>query len=519
MNGMCNSPRELTCEEGPVADDNRAAVEANGFHCRDLPSTPVPSLGMVLVTGATGYIGGRLVPELLARGYQVRAMLRAPSPEHAERWPTAETVVADAADQGALREALQGVHTAYYLIHSLLLRAGEFEAAELTNARNFRQVAEDCGVQRIIYLGGLGDVRTFLSPHLRSRIQVAKELQGDKLATTVVRAAIIIGSGSASYEIILNLVRRLPVIFVPYWGRTRCQPIAVRDVIRYLVGVLETPATAGESLDIGGTDVLTYEGMMRTLAEVLGKRRLFVPVAFSHIGFYAYLAGLLIPVPARITASLMAGLRSDVVCQDGRIRVLLPFRPLSYKEAVVQAMSRDEQDAVYTRWSDAYPPAHELAIKLRELQRPPRYTTSSSLQTEKPASALFSSLCRIGGAEGWFHGNWMWRLRGMIDSVLLGVGSTRGRRSTHTLRINDVIDFWRVEDMIPDERLLLRAEMKLPGKAWLEFRIAREGPQNRLSVVAHYETRSLSGHLYWYMVLPFHRYIFDNLIGQIERRS
>lgn len=499
--------------------DITTAADKEDLFCRDLPSTPDPSPGLVLVTGATGYIGGRLVPELVARGYRVRAMVRAASPEHAERWPKAETVVADAADPAALAGAMDGVHTAYYLIHSLLLSPGEFEAAELANARNFRQAAERSGVQRIIYLGGLGDVRTFLSPHLRSRARVAEELQGGGVRATILRAAIIIGSGSASYEIILNLVRRLPFIFIPYWGRTRCQPIAVRDVIRYLVGVLEMPETAGESFDIGGPAILSYERMMRTLAAVLCKKRFFVSVPFSPISVYAYLAGLLTPVPARITASLMEGLRNDVVCQNDRIRSILPFSPLSYREAIVEAMSREEQDAVHTRWSDAYPPAHELAIKLHELEAPPRYTANHSLQTPKPASALFRSFCQIGGTEGWFHSNWMWRLRGALDSVLMGVGIARGRRSAQTLRINDVIDFWRVEDIVPDKRLLLRAEMKVPGRAWLEFRIRQEGSSNRLSVIASYDTRSLPGHIYWYMVLPFHRYIFDNLIRQIERRS
>ena len=515
---MCETRRNRIRRGTPVAGHSAIAVEQCDLFCQDLPSNPVPSLGRVLVTGATGYIGGRLVPELLERGYRVRAMVRAPSGEHAARWTDAQIVAADAGDPESLRNALRDVHTAYYLIHSLLLARREFEAIELTHARNFRQAAEAAGVQRIIYLGGLGDVRTFLSPHLRSRTQVAEELDGGKPATTVLRAAIIIGSGSASYEIIHNLVRRLPIIFIPYWGRTRCQPIAIRDVIRYLVGALETPETAGESLDIGGTDVLTYERMMRILAEVLGKKRLFFHMPFSHIGFYAYLAGLLTPVPARITASLMEGIRNDVICEDNQIRSIVPFQPLSYKEAIVEAMSREEQDAVHTRWSDAYPPAHELAIKLHELRGPPRYTTSSSLQTQKPASALFRSFCQIGGNEGWFRGNWMWRLRGVLDSILMGVGSARGRRSSQTLRINDVIDFWRVEDMVPDERLLLRAEMKLPGRAWLEFRIAREDSWNQLSVVAYYDTKSFFGHLYWYIVLPFHRYIFDNLIKQIERR-
>lgn len=494
------------------------AMDVDNF-CHGLDTVPLPSIGTILVTGATGYVGGRLVPELMARGYRVRVLVRAVKSGAEERWPGAEVVVGDASDLESLNRALNGVHTAYYLIHALLIGAG-FEAMDAANARHFRQAAEKNGVRRIIYLGGLGDVRTFLSPHLRSRMQVASELQSSRtIATTVLRAAIIIGSGSASYEIIHHLVRRLPVIIIPCWTRTRCQPIAVRDVVRYLVGVLEKPETAGASFDIGGQDVLTYETMMRALAGILGKRRLFLRPLFSSVRFYAYFAGLLTPVPAPIVRSLMEGLRTDVVCTDTRIRDHLPFQPLSYREAMVEAMTREEQDAVHTRWSDSYPPAHELAMKLHELKAPPRFTATYSLLTGAKAAALFASICRIGGKKGWFHGNWMWRLRGMLDSLLMGVGGARGRRSSSSLRVNDVIDFWRVEALVPNQRLLLRAEMKLPGRAWLEFKVEREVDQNRLYVQAYYETRSFLGYLYWYIFLPFHWYIFDRLLIQIEQRS
>ncbi len=477
-------------------------------------------MGLILVTGATGYVGGRLVPELLARGYRVRVLVRADAVGTAERWPAADVVVGDAADRTSLNHALHGVHTAYYLIHSLLLGSRGLETVEAANARNFREAAEANGVRRIIYLGGLGDVRTVLSSHLRSRMRVAEELQRSATVTvTALRAAIVIGSGSASYEIVHHLVRRLPVILLPPWTRTRCQPIAIRDVIRYLVGVLETPETQGQSFDIGGPDVLTYETMMRKLAGILGKRRVFVRPSFGSVRFYSYCAGLLTPVSAPIVRSLMEGLRNDVVCENDRIRDLLPFRPLSYREAIVEAMSREEQDAVHTRWSDAYPPAHELAIKLHELDRTPRYTTCYTLTSRKRDKALFASICRIGGREGWFYGNWMWRLRGMLDSLLMGVGTARGRRSLSTLRVNDVIDFWRVEALIPDRQLLLRAEMKLPGRAWLEFAISPKGDSRRLSVTAHYDTHSLFGRAYWYVFLPFHWHIFGNLIRRIEERS
>jgi uncharacterized protein YbjT (DUF2867 family) len=495
------------------------ALKDDYLFCDDLPTAPRPELGKILVTGATGYIGGRLVPELLARGYQVRVMVRTASPELKQRWPKVEIVVADALELDSLKTALEGVHAGYYLIHSLHLGREEFESTDTQAAENFRTAAEEKKVRRIIYLGGLGDIKSPLSPHLRSRMKVAQELNRGTVPTTNLRAAIIIGSGSASYEIIEHLVKNLPILFVPSWARTKCQPIAVRDVIKYLVGVLEKPETSGRSYDIGGTDILTYKEMMKILAGLLGKRRFFIPVPFSNLAFFAYFASLVTPVPAAITWCLMEGITNEVICQHDDIKRILPFQPFTYKESLLRAMSREEQDNVRTRWSDAYPPAHELAMKLHEVQGQVRYTSSYSLVTEKSAASLFGSICKIGGKEGWFDSNWMWWLRGAIDRILMGVGSSRGRRSSSSLRINDVIDFWRVEDLKRDALLLLRAEMKLPGKAWLEFGIDRQADKNRLAVHAYYQPRGWFGKPYWYMFLPFHLFIFHDLIKQIERKS
>ena len=485
--------------------------------CHNLPTEPQPGIGKILVTGACGYIGGRLVPELLTRGYRVRIMVRGTTPKC--NWPEAEMVVADALEYNELRRALEGVSVAYYLIHSMLLGTKRFARADIKAADNFRRAAEEMKVERIIYLGGLGDVRSKLSRHLRSRIEVAKELSCGSLPVTILRAAVIIGSGSASYEIIKHLVMRLPIIPLPRFAYHLCQPIAIRDVIKYLVGSLENPATAGKTYDIGGSEVMTYERMARIVSALLGLRRLFFRFPISYIRLYSYIAGLLTPVPDQITRTLMEGLRNDVTCQDDSIRRQIPFETISYRSSIVRAMTREEQDRVHTRWSDAYPPAHELALKIHELNRAPKYGAAYSIMTEKHEAALFRSLCRIGGTEGWFRGNWMWRIRGAFDRLIGGVGTSRGRRQISGLHVNDVVDFWRVESLEENKRLLLRSEMRLPGKAWLEFNVEPAGIERRLSVKAYYHTTSIFGKLYWYIFLPFHQYIFKGLIRQIAARS
>ena len=437
--------------------------------CRDIPTLPDVNMGKILVTGASGYIGGRLFPELLIRGYQVRLMIREESPIYKNLWPDVEVAVADALNRVQLKQALAGIDTAYYLIHSLYLGPKAFSAADIQAAVNFRETAEEQQVKRIIYLGGLGDVKASLSAHLRSRIEVAEELKKNRPSTTILRAAIIIGSGSASYEILQHLAKNLPLILIPPWAKNKCQPIGVRDVIKYLVGVLETQGTEGEDFDIGGREILTYEKMLKIIVRVLHKKTLFIPSPFSIIRFFAYLASLITPVPNAITQCLMEGLSNEVVCRNESIKKFLSFEPSTYKTAIVRAMRREDQDMVHTRWSDSYPSACESAVRLDTLKEKPHYIVRYSLLTKNKPSLLFGSICRIGGKKGWFRSNWMWRLRGMIDKILLGVGTQRGRKSLSHLDINDVIDFWRVENLEENRRLLLRAEMKIPGRAWLEY--------------------------------------------------
>ena len=487
--------------------------------CDSLPTRRLLDLETVLVAGATGYIGGRLVPELLARGYRVRVMVRSEAERAAERWAACEVVVADALESASLEVAMEGVHTVFYLIHSMVMGRRSFEEADRLAAVSVREAAERCGVERIIYLGGLGRVDERLSRHLASRMAVAEALAAGSVPVTFLRAAVILGSGSASYEMLNHLVRRLPVLPVPGWAKTRCQPIGLRDVIKVLVGVLELPETAGRTFDVGGPDVLSYEALLKTHAAVLGRRRWFFSSPVSSIPFYAMVTGWLTPVPASITRCLMESVEHDVVCEGRDILEVLPFRRISCREALVLALSREEQDAVHTRWTDSYPRDHELAITLDELGDVPTYRSVYSLTTVKSARALFASIAQIGGEEGWFHSTPLWRMRGMIDRLAQGVGTQRGRRSPTRLRVNDVVDFWRVEKIRRPRELLLRAEMKLPGLAWLAFRVEEEEGVRRLTVEAFYFTKGMWGRLYWYIFLPFHHFIFGDLIRGIEQRS
>jgi len=486
-------------------------------YCKDLPTKPVPDIGIVLVTGAAGYIGGRLVLELIERGYRVRVMVRVYSDEYRERWPEAEIVVADALNVVQLKRALKDVSVAYYLIHSMLIGKKGFAESDIQAVTNFRFAAEEMQLQRIIYLGALGETGRELSNHLESRINVARILAQGKVPTTILQAAIIIGSGSASFEILASIVRNWPVYFNPYWAHTLCQPIGIRDVIKYLVGVLESEETTGKTYDIGGDDVLSYQEMMKIMAKLLRKRRLFLPSPVSSIKLYSYLISLLSPVPAQIIECLLEGVKNEVVVREYEIRKHINFKTVKFKVALLRSLSREEHDKISTRWSDAYPPAHELAIKLPELKAPPRYVSKYSRLSEKEPSALFESVCQIGGKQGWFNTNWMWRLRGLVDRIFMGVGSSRGRRSASTLRTNDVIDFWRVESLTRDKCLLLRAEMRLPGKAWLEFIIEETGELNSLSVVAYFQPRGTAGRMYWYTFLPFHYFIFKDLLKQLTK--
>ncbi len=478
----------------------------------------------ILVTGATGYIGGRLVPQLLEKGYKVRCMARDPRKLSGREWTDqVEIVAGDVLDPESLSKALQGCGSAYYLVHSMVSNPGEgsFEDRDRRAAQLFAQAAAEAGVERIIYLGGLGKRTDQLSKHLSSRHEVGDVLRAGSVPVTELRAAMIIGSGSASFEMMRAIVHRLPFMICPRWVKTKSQPIAIRDVLAYLVSCLENPETAGGTFDIGGPDVLTYKDMMVRFAGIMGKRRyiIVVPVLTPHLS--AYWVNLVTPIPASLAFPLIEGLRSEVICEEDRIRSLVPIEPLGFGDAVQRAMDKINQNAVSTRWANA-----ELPSRAALEHRPPFDPASFSVQDQQrveadaPARVLFDRVQRIGGSVGWYYAGWLWRIRGLMDRMIGGVGLRRGRRDPVEIYIGDALDFWRVEDFVPGQRLLLHAEMRVPGDAWLEFRVKDlDDRRSELIQTAFFRPKRFWGRLYWTLCYPFHLFIFSGMARSMARAA
>lgn len=477
---------------------------------------------LILVTGASGYIGGRLVGELLTAGYQVRCLARTPAKLDAAPWRSDIDVVKGDIE-GDLAAAVDGVSAVYYLIHSIG-ESSDWTEREAAGAANLRQAAEDAGVERIVYLGGLGgaDDDTNLSPHLDSRHRVGQVLADGPIPVTELRAAVIIGSGSASFEMLRYLVEVLPVMVTPKWVDTRCQPIGVRDVLRYLVGVLGQEATAGQVLDIGGPDVLTYRDMMRIYAEEAGLRpRLVVPVPVLSPRLSSHWVGLVTPLPRSLARPLVDSLVNEVVVKNDSILTLLPGPLFGYRESVQRALERTQTDDVTTSWSGA-----DRDAVAGPLPTDPDWSGGLVLSDKRervidaPASAVHQVLSGIGGKRGWYSSDWLWAVRGVADKVVGGPGMRRGRRHPDQLRVGDALDFWRVQSLETGSMLRLRAEMRLPGVASLEWSIEpmvddENGARSRLHQTANFVPRGLWGRVYWYAVWPFHHFVFPAMIDGI----
>lgn len=474
---------------------------------------------LVLVTGASGYVGGRLIDVLLERGYRVRCLLRTPGKVRSAPWIDRVEVVAGDVG-GDLTEAMHGVDAAYYLVHSIGATA-DWAEHDRAVAENFRRAAEAAGVRRIIYLGGLGDRSTSeLSEHLASRQEVGAELARGSVPVVELRAAVIIGSGSASFEMLRYLVEVLPAMVTPRWVETRCQPVAIRDVLHYLAEAL-TADVCGRVLDVGGPEVLTYREMMAQYAEVAGlPPRLIVRVPFLTPGLSSRWIGLVTPIPPALARPLIESLVNDVVVTGTSAAEVLPTTQLTYREAVGLALGRSLTGDVPTSWARAEiggrPPAEPQPTD-------PSWSGGTVLQDRRERSVLatpnevFAVVSSIGGEQGWYTGEWLWTLRGLLDSLIGGVGMRRGRLHPTRLSPGDPLDFWRVEAIEDGELLRLRAEMRLPGEAWLEWRISPSERGAILTQTARFHPRGLLGRLYWYLVAPFHVFVFPGMTAAIAR--
>jgi len=473
----------------------------------------------ILVTGATGYIGARLIPRLLQGGYRVRALARTPAKLGSRPWsshPNLEIVKVDVLDREALAAACRGCRIAYYLIHSMNLRSADFARTDRSAAGNMAAAAQASGLERIIYLGGLGEEDEKLSEHLSSRSEVAAILRSGPVPVTELRAAMIIGSGSASFEILRYLVERLPVIVTPRWIDVPCQPIGVRNTLRYLIGCLEVKETVGQTFDIGQDQVMSYRRLMEIFAQEAGlPRRLIIALPILTPRMSALWINLLTPVPSVLARPLAEGLRNRVTCRENRIRTLIPQELFDCREAIRRALERSRQQVVESSWTGAgeIPPAEWSSPDDPDWTGGTIYNDNRQILLSATPEEVWRAVVSIGGEAGWYYADWLWKLRGFLDHLAGGVGLHRGRRVPGELAPGEALDFWRAVEVTRAKRLKLVAEMKLPGKATLEFRLEEVAPgKTMLKQYAHFLPIGLPGLMYWYAVTPFHNFVFNGML-------
>ena len=476
----------------------------------------------ILVTGATGYVGGRLVPCLLREGHRVRCFVRDADRLRAQPWGDAvEVAVGDALEADTVPPAMTDVDAVYYLIHSLGSGEDTFEERDRRAAVNVRTAAEEAGVDRLIYLGGMRPKGERQSKHLQSRIETGAVLRDGSVPVTEFRAAQIVGSGSLSFELVRYLTERVPFMICPRWVHTPTQPIAIRNVLQYLMAALDHPESAGEIVEIGGSDVLTYAEMFQIYAAVRGLRRWVINIPFLTPRLSSHWVGLVTPVSNSIARPLIEGLDNEVVVDNPeKARRLFPeVEPMAFEAAVRLALRRTESDVLPTVWNSAVPSAppgsaEAASLDMTEgLYREVRTTT-----VDASPDLAFDTIARLGGETGWLYGTGLWRLRGWIDQVIGGVGYRQGRRDEVHLRVGDAVDFWRVEALTPGRLLRLRAEMRLPGRAWLQFEVTPaddDASRTQITQTVFFEPKGLVGTAYWNAVRPLHGLLFRGLLRRL----
>jgi uncharacterized protein YbjT (DUF2867 family) len=463
----------------------------------------------ILVTGATGYIGGRLAPRLVADGHHVICMVRNPQRLNERKWENIEIIQGDVLDLASMGAIKQGIDAAYYLIHSMAGGIRGFIARDEVAARNFGTAAREAGVQRIIYLGGLGECDKFISPHLDSRQHVGDVLRASGVPVTEFRAPIIIGSGSMSFEMIRYLTERLPLLFTPKWITTLCQPIAIENILDYLTISLNEPLSIGCIFEIGGPDVLTYKDIMRGYAQARHLKRSFVTIPILTTRILALGADVVTPLPTPYLQILIEGLRSEVLVHDPSAQEVFKIKPIPYTAAVQQALTRDGSGDVETFWVGAQA---ELQPGVTHRDTQGMFIEQRRTASAAKPKAVFATFARIGGKRGWYYANWLWKLRGFLDQLVGGVGMRRGRRNPDELLPGDVVDGWRVETIEVGRLIRLWFEMKAPGPAWLQFEAQpRSDGGTLLILTAFFEPHGIAGLVYWYILYPFHLLIFKGM--------
>lgn len=467
---------------------------------------------LVLLTGATGYVGGRLLHALEAVGHRVRCLSRHPNALSQRVAQTTEVVKGDVLDADSLAPSMVGVHSAYYLVHSMA-SANSFEVEDRRAAHAFAAAARDADVQRIIYLSGLGS-GSELSAHLRSRQEVGRILRESGVPTIEFRAAIVIGSGSASFEMIRALVEKLPVMITPRWVNTSTQPIAVEDVIAYLKQGLDLEINGSTIIEIGGADQVTYLDLMKEYARQRGLKRWMIPVPVLSPRLSSLWLGLVTPVYARVGRELVDSLRNETIVRDGSASDLFSIRPLRSRKALKRALANEDREFAETRWSDAFSsvcgsPQWGGATFGR------RIVDSRTVRVSFSPPMAFLPIERLGGQTGWYYGNWVWGIRGLLDLLFGGAGMRRGRRDPDRLLAGDTLDFWRVEEIQTDSLLRLAAEMRLPGRAWLQFEVEPDGAGSVVRQTAIFDPAGVLGQLYWYLFYPVHQLVFAGMLGGI----